>query len=113
MSIFDIEDKPEKITRDDLLKDHWQPDRLGRVWTRRLRVCREGSNSCMYLYLKYTFRNPHTKKKYTLELINPEVILDTNFNPVFNNIRTLYDLNICILSMANKWSTNISIDWRR
>ena len=41
MSVLDCNDiyeTPQQITRDDLLRDNWSPDRLGRTWTKRLKV---------------------------------------------------------------------------
>ena len=103
MSIFDIDtETPQQITRDDLLRDNWSPDRLGRTWTKRLKVINPNESFIAYLYFRYTIRNPHTKKRYELEIINPGVVCDTRFNPVFKNIRTLQDIHLIIHSIANK-----------
>ena len=111
MSIFDIDtETPQQITRDDLLRDNWSPDRLGRTWTKRLKVINPDESFIAYLYFRYTIRNPHTKKRYELELINPEVVLDTRFNPVFKNIRTLQDIHLIIHSIANKTCTKYRIE---
>ena len=111
MSIFDIDtETPQQITRDDLLRDNWSSDRLGRTWTKRLKVINPDESFIAYLYFRYTIRNPHTKKRYELEIINPEVVLDTRFNPVFNNIRTLQDISLIIHSIANKICTNYRIE---
>ena len=109
MSIFDTE-TPQQITRDDLLRDNWSPDRLGRTWTKRLKVINPDESFIAYLYFRYTIRNPHTKKRHELELINPEVILDTRFNPIFENIRTLQDIHIIIHSIASKICTKYRIE---
>ena len=109
MGIFDVE-TPQQITRDDLLKDNWAPDRLGRTWTKRLKVINPTESFIAYLYFRYTIRNPHTKKRYKLELINPEVLLDTRFNPVFGNIYTLQDIHLIIHSIASKICTNYRIE---
>lgn len=109
MSIFDTE-PPQQITRDDLLRDNWSPDRLGRTWTKRLKVINPDESFIAYLYFKYTIRNPHTKKRYELELKNPEVLLDTRFNPAFKNIRTLQDIHLIIHSIANKICTKYRIE---
>ena len=109
MSIFDIE-TPQQITRDDLLRDNWSPDRLGRTWTKRLKVINPDESFITYLYFRYTIRNSHTKKRHELELINPEVVLDTRFNPVFKNIRTLQDVHLIIHSIAGKICTNYGIE---
>lgn len=117
MSIFDVEETPQQITRDDLLRDNWSPDRLGRTWTKRLKVHSDSErftkSFTSYLYFRYTIRNPHTKKRYELELINPEVVLDTRFNPVFKNIRTLQDIHLIIHSIARKICTNYRIEGPR
>lgn len=111
MSIFDIDaETPQQITRDDLLRDNWSPDRLGRTWTKRLKVINPNENFIAYLYFRYTIRNPHIKKRYELELIDPEVVLDTRFNPVFKNIRTLQDIHLIIHSIANKICTSYRIE---
>lgn len=111
MSIFDIDtETPQQITRDDLLRDNWSPDRLGRTWTKRLKVINPDESFIAYLYFRYTIRNPHTKKRYELEIINPEVVLDTRFNPVFKNIRTLQDIHLIIHSIANKICTSYRIE---
>lgn len=112
MSIFDTE-TPQQITRDDLLRDNWSPDRLGRTWTKRLKVINPDESFIAYLYFRYTIRNPHTKKRHELELINSEVILDTRFNPVFKNIRTLQDIHLIIHSIASKICTNYRIEGPR
>ena len=109
MSIFDTE-TPQQITRDDLLRDNWSPDRLGRTWTKRLKVINPDESIIAYLYFRYTIRNPHKRKRYELELKNPEVVLDTRFNSVFKNIRTLQDIHIIIHSIANKICTNYRIE---
>ena len=109
MSIFDTE-TPQQITRDDLLRDNWSPDRLGRTWTKRLKVINPDESFIVYLYFRYTIRNPHKRKRYELELKNPEVVLDTRFNSVFKNIRTLQDIHIIIHSIANKICTNYRIE---
>lgn len=110
MSIFDTEETPQQITRDDLLRDNWSPDRLGRTWTKRLKVINPDESFIAYLYFRYTIRNPQTKKRYELELINPEVVLDTRFNPVFKNIHTLQDIHLIIHSIARKICTNYRIE---
>lgn len=112
MSIFDTE-IPQRITRDDLLRDNWSPDRLGRTWTKRLKVINPDESFIAYLYFRYTIRNPHTKKRYELELTNPEVVLDTRFNPVFKNIHTLQDIHLIIHSIARKICTNYRIEGPR
>ena len=113
MSVLDCNDiyeTPQQITRDDLLRDNWSPDRLGRTWTKRLKVINPDESFIAYLYFRYTIRNPQTKKRYELELIDPEVVLDTRFNPVFKNIRTLQDISLIIHSIANKICTNYWIE---
>lgn len=113
MSIFDTE-TPQQITRDDLLRDNWSPDRLGRTWTKRIKVYIDNERFTKpfitHLYFRYTIRNPHTKKRYELELINPGVILNTRFNPVFKNIRTLQDIQLVIHSVASKICDNYRIE---
>ena len=109
MSIFDTE-TPQQITRDDLLRDNWSSDRLGRTWTKRLKVINPDESFIAYLYFRYTIRNPHKRKRYELELKNPEVVLDTRFNPVFKNIRTLQDIHLIIHSIASKICTNYRIE---
>lgn len=109
MGIFDTE-TPQRITRDDLLRDNWSPDRLGRTWAKRLKVINPDESFIDYLYFEYTIRNPHTKKRYELELINPEVVFDTRFNPVFKNIRTLQDIHLIIHSIARKICDNYRIE---
>ena len=105
MSIFDTE-TPQQITRDDLLRDDWSPDRLGRTWTKRLKVINPDTNFIAYLYFRYTIRNPQNGKRYELELIN-STLIDTT---IYKNIRTLQDIHLIIHSIAGKICTTYKIE---
>lgn len=110
MSIFDIE-TPQQITRDDLLRDNWSPDRLGRTWTKRLKVINPSESFIGYLYIKYTIRDPHTKKRYELEVTDQGVsVFLPKSEHIFKNIRTLQDIHLIIHSIARKICDNYRIE---
>jgi len=109
MSIFDTE-TPQQITRDDLLRDNWSPDRLGRTWTKRLKVINPDESFIAYLYFRYTIRNPQKGKRYELELIGSNLI---PADKIYKNIRTLQDIHLFIHSIAGKICTNYRIEGPR
>lgn len=110
MSIFDIEETPQQITRDDLLRDNWTPDRLGRTWTKRLKVINPDESFIAYLYIKYTIRDPHTKKRYELEFTEGIARYLPESDRIFKNIRTLRDIHLIIHSIAGKICTKYRIE---
>lgn len=109
MSIFDIETL-QQITRDDLLRDNWSPDRLGRTWTKRLQIINPDKGFLAYLYIKYTIRDPHTKKRYELEFTKGIARYLPESDRIFKNIRTLQDIHLIIHSIARKTCDNYRIE---
>ena len=97
MSILDLDKEDVKITKDDLIKDGWSPDRLGRVWIKRPRIhrCENGNEFDYYIYLRYTLKNPHTKEKYKL------FASGTMYEHTFTNIKTFFNLNATIHKIAH------------
>lgn len=109
MSIFDVE-TPQQITRDDLLRDKWIPDRLGRTWIKRLKVINPDESFITYLHIKYTIRDPHTKKRYELEFTEGIARYLPESERIFKNIRTLQDIHLIIHSIARKICDNYRIE---
>lgn len=101
MGIFDTIDESKRITKDDLINDSWNPDKLGRVWTKRIQVINADDSFAVYMYMRYIYKNPHTKQKFTLQIVN-DPLLRGEYPYTYKNIRTIQDLNITIHSIASQ-----------
>lgn len=99
MSILDLDKEDVKITKDDLIKDGWSPDRLGRVWTKRIQIKRidDEKEFAAYVFLRYTRRDPHKKQKYILYATGGL------YENTFKDIKSMLDINACIGSIARTY----------
>lgn len=100
MSILDIDQEDVKITKDDLIKDGWSPDRLGRVWTKRIQIKRiddDEKEFAAYVFLRYTRRDPHKKQKHILYATGGL------YENTFKDIKSMLDINACIGSIARTY----------
>lgn len=100
MSILDIDKEDVKITKDDLIRDGWSPDRLGRVWTKRIQIKRidDGKEFAAYVFLRYTRRDPHRKQKHILYATG-----GLHYENTFKDIKSMLDINACIGSIARTY----------
>ena len=101
MGIFDTLDENKRITKDDLINDSWDPDKLGRVWTKRIQVTNADESFASYVYMRYIYKNPHTKQKFTLQIVNDPLMKGEN-PYTYKNIRTMQDLNVTIHSIVSQ-----------
>ena len=96
MSILDLNEEDIKVSKDDLMRDGWSPDKLGHVWTKRIQIKTIGSEKefVSYAFLKYTRRDPHKKQRHILYATGGL------YERTFKNIKTMLDINACIGSIV-------------
>ena len=98
MSILDLNGEDIKVSKDDLMRDGWSPDKLGRIWTKRIQIKTIDSEKefVSYVFLKYTRRDPHKKQKYILYATGGL------YENTFKNIKTMLDIKACIGCIAHE-----------